>query len=510
MRVIRAPKEPTASVGMGTMLTRQAERDPDRPAVTIAGRTTLRGELERGANRRARAFLAAGVRRDDLVAISLSSGPEFHETAFAAWKIGATPASISYRLSTIEVNAILALMNPRLAAGVAADPARNFVTLAADWQPDTSIADTALPECIGTYAKAMTSGGSTGRPKIIVQHARPTVDPQSPLLGLALDDTVLMPAPLYHNAPFNLTHLALCWGAHVIEMEKFDPLETLRLIERHRVKWLYLVPTMMHRIWSLPEPVRKSFDVSSLEMVLHMAAPCAPWLKQAWLDWLGPARLWEMYGATEGIGATALSGDEWLLHKGSVGRCYMGSLRILDEDHRDCSPGQIGEIYFMPAGGPGSTYHYLGDVAKAHNGWETVGDLGWLDSDGYLYLADRRTDMIITGGTNIYPAEIEAALDEHPMIGSSACIGLSDADLGERLHAIIETRAGCDAPAPEELESFLAARIAHYKIPYTYEISAEPLRDDAGKIRRSALRAQRRSQQDLGVQFERLRSNGMQ
>ena len=197
---------------------------------------------------------------------------------------------------------------------------------------------------------------------------------------------------------------------------------------------------MMHRIWRL-DAARANYDVSSLEMVCHIAAACPPWLKEKWIEWLGPDRLWEVYSGTEAIGATVIGGREWLEHRGSVGRLAPGaSVRILDEAGNDVAPGEVGEIYFRPAGGLGSTYHYLGAQPRARGEWETFGDLGRLDADGYLYLADRRTDLIISGGANIYPAEIEAAIDAFPGVLASVAIGLPDEDLGQRVHAIVEVR----------------------------------------------------------------------
>ena len=255
----------------------------------------------------------------------------------------------------------------------------------------------------------------------------------------------MIPGPLYHSAPFGLAYSALCWGCHVVITPRFDPADTLRLIERHRGNWLYQVPTMMHRIWRLPEAERLSFDLSSLEFVCHIAAACPVWLKEKWIEWLGPDKIWEVYSGTEAIAATMIGGREWLEHKGSVGRLLAGAqIRILDDAGEPVAPGEVGEIYFLPPGGRGSTYHYLGAEPRAQGEWETFGDLGRIDADGYLYLVDRRTDLIISGGANIYPAEIEAAIDAHPAVLASVVIGLPDEDLGQRAHAIIEVRA--DAP----------------------------------------------------------------
>jgi bile acid-coenzyme A ligase len=287
-------------------------------------------------------------------------------------------------------------------------------------------------------------------------------------------------------------HAALFVGGHVVEMGRFDPLRALELIERHRVEWVNLVPTMMNRIWRLPEDQRKAFDLSSLRTVFHMASACPPWLKERWIEWLGPERIWELYGGTERQGSTVIGGAEWLTHRGSVGRVQPGSrMQVLNEAGEPCAPGEVGEVFFLPDLGAGATYHYVGADPKRQGEWESIGDLGYLDEEGYLYLVDRRTDMIVSGGANVYPAEVEAALDAHPGIASSAVIGLPDDDLGQRVHAIVQASPTTGAPDLEELRSFLAERLVRYKIPRSFEIVEEPLRDDAGKTRRSALREAR-------------------
>ncbi|MNL02964.1 Bile acid-coenzyme A ligase [compost metagenome] len=246
---------------------------------------------------------------------------------------------------------------------------------------------------------------------------------------------------------------------------------------------------MMHRIWTLPDEVRDSFDLSSLDAVMHIAAPCQPWLKKNWIDWLGAETVWEIYTGTEALGGTSINGVDWLERPGSVGRVLPGyELKVLDEAGTPCAPGEIGEVYFLPARGQGATYRYLGAEPKAQGSFETLGDMGHLDADGYLFLADRRVDLILSGGANIYPAEVEAAIDAFPGVLCSVVIGLPDADLGQRVHAIIETATVLDEAA---LRAFLAERIASYKLPRGFEITSERLRDDAGKVRRGALLAAR-------------------
>ena len=230
--------------------------------------------------------------------------------------------------------------------------------------------------------------------------------------------------------------------------------------------------------------------MSSLECVLTGGAPCPPWLMRAWIDWLGPEVMNEAFGPSERTGGTFITGTEWLAHPGSVGKPAVGTqLKILDDDGCELPPGEMGEIYMLPAGGAGATYRYVGARARAtEDGWESVGDMGYLDADGYLYLGDRRSDMILSGGRNIYPAEVEAAIDSYPGVRSSAVIGLPDHDLGQRVHAIVDVGAHEGAIDEASIVQHLKDQLVHYKIPSSIEMVTTLLRDDAGKMRRSALR----------------------
>jgi bile acid-coenzyme A ligase len=350
----------------------------------------------------------------------------------------------------------------------------------------------ALPDATSPSRQALASGGSTGQPKLIVDALPAEIDPTQPFYGNEPGTTVLVPGPLYHAAGFVNTSTTLLLGGTVVLMPRFDAAESLRLIERHRVAWVSFVPTMLQRIWRLPPGERDAFDLSSLRRVVSSGGPCPPWLMDALVGWLGPERVWNAYGGTERIGGTLISGSEWQEHRGSVGRPTGDrKIRILDEAGRDLPPGEIGEVYMMPPGGQGSTYRYVGASARATaDGWESLGDLGWVDEDGYLYLTDRRSDMIVSGGTNVYPAEVEAALDAHPRVIASAVIGLPDDDLGQRVHAIVQTAEG-EAPPEEELREHLARHLSRPKIPRSFELVTTALRDEAGKMRRSALRAAR-------------------
>ncbi|MGJ4958462.1 AMP-binding protein [Bradyrhizobium sp. HKCCYLRH2015] len=471
-----------------------AERKPRDSVAVRHGTDTLTWEqLERRANARARAFAAKGVKPGDFVAIGLPNGNALFETSFAVWKCGATPTSLSWRLPRGEAAAVLEILNPSLVVGGEADwNAPN--ALPADFMPD-GFSDAPLTAPVSRYWKAMTSGGSTGRPKVILDHQPAVTDTAAePPLGIPRGASLLNPGPLYHNAPFIVSHYALFAGGSLTGMVKFDAEETLRLIQAQRIQWVNFVPTMMHRIWALPEAVLNSYDVSSLKMVFHMAAPMPPWLKEKWIEWLGPERVYELYGGTERQGRTVISGTEWLEHKGSVGKIDEScKLRILDPQGNDVPPGESGEIYFLPADGAGSTYHYLGAEPKRRaDGWESLGDIGRLDADGYLYLGDRLADMILRGGANIYPAEVEAALMAHPDIRSCVVVGLPDPELGQRVHAIVEIDRARNAQAiVDGMSAFLADRLSRYKHPESYELVDTMLRDDSGKVRRTLLRDER-------------------
>lgn len=485
-----------AAISISRLVTGSAKADPDRVAITHEDRQITRDELDRRTNRLARDYQARGVNEGDMVTVGLPNSIEFYEACIATWKLGATPQPISARLPKIERQAIVDLAKPALVVG--SDPADHpdVAVLPIGYEADTSLSDEELPDAVSANWKAPTSGGSTGRPKIIVAAEPGTFDFDNFMpLRQQKDRAQLVAGPLYHNAPFTFSMQGLMMGNHIVVMTRFDAEETLQLIERHQVDWMMMVPTMMLRIWKLDPEIRERYDLSSLRIMLHLAAPCPPWLKEEWINWLGGDRVHELFGGTEGTGATWITGDEWMAHKGSVGK-LMGKARVkvVDADGNDLPPGEVGEIYLLPAGGQGSTYRYIGAESKAlPGGWESLGDMGYVDEEGYIYLSDRKTDMILSGGANIYPAEIEAALDAYPGIRSSAVIGLPDDDMGQVLHGIIDAP---DTEIDEEsLVEFLSERLVRYKIPRTFEFVTEPLRDDAGKTRRSALRAARVQEQ---------------
>ena len=476
-------------VPYGRRLTVLAEDDPDRPAITCAEQSLTRGELESAANRLARDLAAGGAELGDMVTVALPNSTEWYVAVAACWKIGAIPQPVPAHLPERELQAILDLANPSVVIGVAPELARGRRTLPTGYRPDPGLSEGPLPDVTSPAWKAPTSGGSTGRPKLIVSGDPALFDQDAPPLFGVAGGCMVVPAPLYHNGPIVWSCAAWLGGSHVVVLPRFDAEATLASIDRYRADTVYLVPTMMKRIWRLPDGVRDSYDLSSLRSVWHLAEPCPEWLKQVWIDWLGPDRIFEVYAGTESQTGTVITGTEWLAHRGSVGRPPRGTVIICDLEGNELPPGQEGEVWMRsPRDTP--TYRYIGATARTRDGgWESLGDMGRFDEDGYLYLGDRLQDMILTGGANVYPAEVEAALQEHPAVSSVAVIGLPDEDRGNIVHAIVE--ADPDAVSREELLAFAAQRVARYKVPRSIEYTDEPLRNEAGKLRRSALQAER-------------------
>jgi len=463
---------------------------PDRPAVTCAGETVTRAQLVQRGDELAVYLQEHGVREGDMVTIAEPNSIDWFVAYMAAWRLGATPQPISWRLPQREFDAIMELANPSAVIGVAEGsvPGRCCVPLGFR-APHAD--GSHLPDLIAPAWKAPTSGGSTGRPKLIVSGDPASMDTDAPPpLLLGTDGCLVMPGPLYHNGPGVWSCQALLHGNHVALLARFDAQATLAAIQEHHGTVLYMVPTMMKRIWRLPDDVRESYDLSSLRVVWHLAEPCPEWLKQVWIDWLGAERIYELYAGTEAQTATIITGADWLAHRGSVGRVQPGTVSITDADGNELPHGEMGEVWLRAIGRDTPTYRYLGAAPRTREGgWESLGDMGYLDADDYLYLGDRAADMILSGGANIYPAEIEAALQEHAGIHSCAIIGLPDDDRGNVVHAILE--ADPNEVDETELKQFLAERLVVYKLPRSFEYVNEPLRDDAGKVRRSALRQER-------------------
>jgi bile acid-coenzyme A ligase len=483
-----------------------AREAPDHPAVTCAGVTVTRAELEAWGEALAYELTGHGVGEGDFVTVALPNSIDWFAAYVAIWKLGAIPQPVSAKLPARELLAIVELAAPRVVFGVdpegpiAAELPAGTICLPLGHRPPGRPEGTPpLPDRIAPAWKAPTSGGSTGRPKLIVSGDPALLDDEAePPLLLGRDGCLVMPGPLYHNGPAVWSCQALLAGKHVVLLERFDAEATLAAIQDHRADVVYLVPTMMKRISRLDDEVRLGYDLSSLRVVWHLAEPCPPWLKQEWIDWLGPERIVELYAGTEAQAATIITGAEWLAHRGSVGRVSAGEISIRDIDGNELPPGAQGEVWLRSVGRETPTYRYLGAQARRlDDGWESLGDVGWLDEDGYLYLGDRMQDMILTGGANVYPAEVEAAIAEHPAVRSVAVIGLPDEDRGNTVHAIVEADPG--AVGAEELLSFATERLAKYKLPRTVEFVDVPLRDEAGKLRRSALRAERLARLEDGA-----------
>ena len=481
-------------ISLGAKLKQLATLKPDAPAVTCGSTTLSYDQFHRLSNRVARGLAAKGVKFADLVTIGLPNSVDFAVVCWGIWKLGATPQPVSFRLPLAELQAIMELANtPVVVADFKVEIDRPLLTL--NDLLALSDDDSDLPDTIAPVSKAPTSGGSTGRPKLILAGQPGVTAAETPEVGgwrLRQDSVAVLPAPLYHNAGFGMMMSAFSMGAHMVILPRFDPEGTLAAIEANKATWIYLVPTMMTRIWRLPEETRAKYDLTSLQTLWHLAAPCPAWLKEAFIHWVGPEVVMELYAGTEAQAVTTITGTEWLTHRGSVGKVTVGEMVAVGEDGSFLPPGEIGEIYMRrPAGAPPS-YKYIGATAKTlEGGWESLGDIGYFDEEGYLYLADRRTDMILVGGSNVYPAEIEAALEEHDAVQSCAVIGLPDDDLGNKVHAIVQTKGAVDEAS---LRAHLADKLVTYKQPRSYEFVDEPLRDDAGKVRRSALREARLQQ----------------
>ena len=471
---------------LGAAFTRLAREHPDRPAVTDDDESVTFAELERRANRWAHHLAGRGVTPGSFVSIALPNVVAHYAVTIGTWKLGAVPQPLSSRLPAAEIEAVLAVVDPAATVGVPGRPDPDGTTPAG---PDTPPADAPAPPAW----KAPTSGGSTGRPKVIVAGEPGTfraVTARAPLSRLEPDGVFLCTAPLFHNAPYLFSLIALLLGDHVVVMGRFDAARSLELAERHGVTWYYAVPTMMRRLLMLADPGGLP-ELPALRTLFHIGAPCPPAVKRGVLEWLGPDRVLESYAGTEAQARTSITGQEWLEHPGSVGRVVSGEIEVRSpEDGRPCAPGEVGELWLRPPPGV-RTYAYLGAGARTRpGGWESLGDLGAMDADGWLFLADRSSDMILVGGENVYPAEVEAALMEHPRVVSAVVVPAPDDDLGSVPHAVVQIDGdGADGdPTDAELDAHVAQRLARYKRPRAYRRTTEPLRDDAGKVRRSALR----------------------
>jgi bile acid-coenzyme A ligase len=488
----------TATVSFGRRLSDLAAADPDAIVITLVRQDGSEdeltyAELDRWSNRTARLFAARGVDAQTMVCIGIYNSLEHYAAAYGAWKLGACTLPLSPRMPDIEFTGITELVDRRLVIADREGAGLRRVDIAALRAP-CEIDDSALPDITAHPGKAIGSGGSTGRSKIIVDPNPWARQVDGPILGgqvgMRPGQVQLVAGPLYHNSPFSWSHYGIFDAHHIVVMERFDAALAMDCIERHGVQFGFLAPTMMMRIVRLPGIEERDF--SSIESIFVTAAPCPPWLKLRWIELTGPEQVVEAFGSSEAAGACLIRGDEWLAHPGSVGRPAGAELRILDEDFREVPTGTVGEIFFRPASHPAPTYRYIGSPPARHtpDGFISVGDLGHVDADGYLFLSDRRVDLIIRGGANIYPAEVEAALTEHPDIADAAVIGIPHEELGKTVHAIVEPRPGAKVDEAA-LRAWMKPRLTSYKLPESYEFMPALPRDQSGKIRRSQLARER-------------------
>jgi long-chain acyl-CoA synthetase len=491
------------------------EANPDKPAVILhpSGTVLTFAELEARANRLAHFFRKHGLREGDAVAILMENNEHFHAVMWAARRCGLYYVPINTHLTAAEAAYIIDNSNAKAIVGSAAlhktleglgEPTQPALRVIADddldgWhrypecvadQPDTPIDD----EIEGDLLQY--SSGTTGRPKGIkreLSHLSPADVPgmMSGLVGFWLDPEAvyISPAPLYHTAPSVWSMTIQSAGITTVVMEKFDAEGCLDAIQRHRVTHGQFVPVMFTRMLKLPESVRSSYDLSSLKRAMHAAAPCPVEIKKQMMAWWGPI-IDEYYASSEAIGSTLITADDWLAHPGSVGRPMMGALHILDEDGNELPPNQAGEIYFEG----GFDFEYLNDAQKTAksrdtHGWKTVGDIGYLDEEGYLYLTDRRHHMIISGGVNIYPQEAENMLVTHPKVMDAAVFGIPDDEMGQSVKSVVQTVDPADATDEfgEELLGWLRERLAHYKCPRSVSFEAQLPRTDTGKLYKQEL-----------------------
>ena len=470
-----------------------AAADPDGPALTVVStdgreeRSTWR-ELDDRSERLAHLLLARGVGLGDRIAIELGNSTELVLLVFAAWKVGAVPVPMRWDLPDWERRRLLDVVEAKLTVD-----AEEWAAVDADSRGQPA---TPLPDVVGQQVNGICSSGSTGMPKVIITD-RPTAwlpamsEPfAASWMPVPRPQVVLGLAPLYHTNGFSSLTMML-GGDRLVLLQKFDAATVVDLIERHRITTFTATPTMLQRIARLPDIGQR--DLSSLHWILQGAAVLPPSVAHAWFDLIGPERVIMAYGMTEQLGLTALRGDEWLAHPGSVGRGYRDTeVRIVGPDGEPLPPGEVGEIYLRsPYTG---AYTYLGGaplLPQTEDGFGSAGDLGHLDDDGYLYIADRRVDLIISGGANVFPAEVESALADHPAIADVVVVGLPDPEWGQRVHAIVAPRDPARPPEAGDVIGYAKQRLAAYKVPKTVEIVAEVPRTAATKVSRSALVAER-------------------
>lgn len=487
---------------------------PDRPAILSGFGDRTFGELDRRCNQVSRALRARGVGVDDGVALLCSNRPEFVEVLHAAQRAGFRLTPVNWHLGTDEIAYILSDCRARVlladvrfgdaavaAAAEAGVPHRIAIGGAIEGFDDYEAAvaaesDAALDDPSAGFPMYYTSG-TTGRPKGVVR--RPPTATARMAAELARfrpgEDLAIVTGPLYHAAPLGLNlQPPLSVGCGVVLMDGFEPEAFLRLVEQHRATHTHMVPTMFHRLLSLPESLRSKYDLSTLRYVLHGAAPCPVHVKQAMIDWLGPV-VHEYYAATEG-GTTTISARDWLERPGSVGLPLGQRLEVRDDDGEVVAAGDVGTVWFeRPAAGD---FEYFNDGEKTASTydpsgrWFTLGDVGYVDGEGYLFLTGRSAEVIISGGVNIYPAEVDAVLLMHEAVADAAVVGAPNEEWGEEARGVVQLRPGVE-PSPElaeELVAFCVEHLAKFKCPRQVDFVEQLPRSEAGKVRRGQVRAQ--------------------
>jgi long-chain acyl-CoA synthetase len=499
-----------------------AETTPDKAAIVMggSGQVITYRELDEEANRLARLFRDAGLQPGDHVAFCLENHPRFLAIMWGAHYAGLYYTAMSSRLTTEEMAYILddcaaqAFITSSYKSAQAAELVDQMpgvkVRLMLDgvidgYEPYEAVLAGTPPDPIDDRVEGqdmLYSSGTTGLPKGVkialpdqpLGAADPVTVLAQMLFGADADTMYLSPAPLYHAAP-----LRFCRGVHrvggtVVVMEHFDPEDMLRLVEQHRITFTQVVPTMFIRLLKLPEAARDRYDVSSLRTVVHAAAPCPVEVKRRMIEWWGPI-IHEYYAGTEGNGFVYCNSDDWLAHEGTVGKALIGALHIVGEDGEELPPGEAGTVYFE--GEVAATFEYHNDADKTKDsrdpkgrGWSTLGDVGYLDDDGFLYLTDRKAYMIITGGVNVYPQEAENVLSMHPSVYDVAVFGVPNEDFGEEVKAVVQPAEGV-APSPElerELIAYCKEHLADVKCPRSVDFRDELPRHPTGKLYKRLLK----------------------
>lgn len=479
----------TVEIAFGPRLRQLAEDAPDQVAVVVVAldgseQALTYNDLERGANRWCRALMVSGAGLGSRVALAVPNSVDLVLASLGTWKAGAVPVPVRWDLPQWERDRVLDVVAATVVVDAEQLPALRDL---AARQDDSAVDDRQSPQING-----ICSSGSTGVPKVIVNE-RPAV--WTPALSqpfmvqwepIEVPQVILVPAPMYHTNGF-VTLNFLMGGDRLVVLEKFDAALVLDTIEKHRITTFTATPTMLQRIAQVDGVAQR--DLSSVRWILQGAAVMPPTLLRVWFDLLAPEKVVMAYGMTENLGLTALRGDEWLEHPGSVGRGFRETeLKILDTEGQEVPVGELGDIYLRsPLTG---TYSYRGGAAllpTTKDGFGSAGDVGRLDEEGFLYIVDRRIDMIITGGANVFPAEVESALSDHPGIADVVVIGLQDEQWGRRVHAVIEPVHPAAPVTAEEVISYAKSRLAAYKVPKTVELVDAIPRSAATKVSRSAM-----------------------